>query len=192
MMPESSLFEGKRVRLSPISLELDASIIANWTYDLEFARFFRDDPPRPLAIFEIKKQIEDWQKKSEERRNSFYFSIKLKNDVATLIGILRIPYVEWNNQFAILYIYIAEKKDEIEYFQETANLVLSFLYNELNIHSVGVLSITSDQVETINAYLKVGFSIDVRMRETQYRKGKYLDEFCLGLLRQNWEKQDFK
>jgi RimJ/RimL family protein N-acetyltransferase len=116
----------------------------------------------------------------------------LKKDVSALIGIVRIPYVEWNNQYANLYINIAEKKDESEYFQETVRLVLNFLFNELNIHSLVVLSITSDHIETINAYLKVGFSIDVRLREAQYRKGKYLDELCLGILRPDLEKQEHK
>jgi hypothetical protein len=63
MMQESSLFDGEQVCLSPLSPELDAPIIASWTYDLEFSRFFRENSPRPLTVFEIKKQIEDWQKK---------------------------------------------------------------------------------------------------------------------------------
>ena len=41
-MLKSSLFEGERVHLLPLSPELDAPIIASWTFDLEFARFFRD------------------------------------------------------------------------------------------------------------------------------------------------------
>jgi len=189
-MLETSLFEGKRVRLSPLSPELDASIIASWSYDLEFSRFFRNNPPRPLAVFEIKKQIDDWQKKTEEKKCSYSFGIRLKKDDAPLIGIVRIPYVEWNNQFAVLYINIADKKSETDYFQETAKLVINFIFNELNIHSVAVLSISSDQIETISEYLKTGFSIDVRLREAQYREGKYLDELCLGILRPEWEGEE--
>jgi RimJ/RimL family protein N-acetyltransferase len=192
MMLISSLFEGEKVRLSPLSPELDAPIIASWTYDLEFSRFFRENPPRPLAIFEIRKQIEDWQKKSEEKRCSYYFAIRRKDGDTPLIGIVRIPYVEWNNQYATLYINIANKNDESQYFKETAKLVLNFLFNELNIHSAAVLSIASDQEETINAYLKEGFSIDVRLKEAQFGKGKYLDELCLGILRPEWLKQERK
>ena len=186
-MLETSLFEGERVCLSPLSPELDAPFIASWTYDLEFSRFFRNNPPRPLAVFEIKKQIEDWQKKTEEKKCSYYFGIRLKKEDAPLIGIVRIPFVEWNNQFASLSINIADKKNEADYFQETVGLVLNFLFNELNIHSAAVLSITSDKDETINEYLKTGFSIDVRLREAQYREGKYLDELSLGILRPEWE-----
>ena len=189
-MLKSSLFEGERVRLSPLLPELDAPIIASWTYDLEFSRFFRENPPRPLAIFEIKKQIEDWQKKSEEKKCSYYFAVRKKDSDTPLIGIVRIPYVEWNNQYATLYINIADKKDEAQYFKETAKLVLYFLFNELNIHSAAVLSIASDQEETINAYLKEGFSIEVQLKEAQFRNGKYLDELCLGILRPEWEKQE--
>jgi RimJ/RimL family protein N-acetyltransferase len=191
-MLEKSLFEGQHLYLLPLSPELDAPIIASWTYDLEFSRFFRENPPRPLAIFEIKKQIEDWQKKSEEKRNCYYFAIKLKKDDKSLIGIVRIPYVEWNNQFAVIYINIADKKNEADYFQETAGLVFNFLFNELNIHTVAVQSISSDQIETIDEYLKAGFSIDVRMREAQYRNGKYLDDLSLGILRSEWEKLEQK
>ena len=191
-MLETSLFDGEKIFLSPLSPELDAPIIASWTYDLESSRFFRENSPRPLAIFEIKKKIEEWQKKFEEKRSSFYFAIKSKKEDSALIGIVRIPYVEWNNQFAVLYINIADKKNEADYFQDTAGLVLNFLFNELNIHSAAVLSISSDQVETIEAYLKAGFSIDVRLKEAQFRNGKYLDELCLGLLRLDWVKQEQK
>ena len=186
-MLEKSLFESEHICLSPLSAELDSKIISSWTYDLELSRFFREDPPRPLAIFEMKKQIEDWQKKTEQKKCSYYFGIRLKKDDAPLIGIVRIPFVEWNNQFASLSINIADKKNEADYFQETVGLVLNFLFNELNIHSAAVLSITSDEDETINEYLKTGFSIDVRLREAQYREGKYLDELSLGILRPEWE-----
>lgn len=187
IMLETSLFESEKVRLSPLSPELDSPIIASWTYDLEFSRFFRSNPPRPLAVFEIKKQIEDWQKKTEEKKCSYYFAIKLKKDDTPLIGIVRIPYVEWNNQFATLSINIADKNDEADYFQATVKLVLNFLFNELNIHSAVVLSIASDQDKTINEYIKAGFTIDTRLREAQYRDGKYLDELSLGILRPEWE-----
>jgi RimJ/RimL family protein N-acetyltransferase len=192
MMLKSSLFDGEKVHLSPLSPELDAPIIASWTYDLEFSRFCRENSPRPLAVFEIKKQIEDWQKKSEEKRSSYYFAIRRKDGDYPLIGIVRIPYVEWNNQYATLYINIADKKDEAEYFEETTRLVLNFLFNELNIHSAAVLSISSDQGETISAYLKEGFSIDVQLKEAQFRNGNYLDELCLGILRPEWERKERK
>jgi RimJ/RimL family protein N-acetyltransferase len=192
MMFKSSLFEAERIRLLPLSPELDSPIIASWTFDLEFARFFRENPPRPLAVFEIKKQIEDWQKKSEEKRCSYYFAIRLKDGNTSLIGIVRIPYVEWNNQYATLYINIADKKNEAEYFKETTKLVLNFLFNELNIHSAAVVSISSDQEDTINAYLKEGFSIDFRLKEARYGNGKYLDELCLGILRPDWLKLEQK
>jgi diamine N-acetyltransferase len=192
MMFKSSLFEGERIHLSPLLPELDAPIIASWTSNLELARFFRDNPPRPLAVFEMKKQIEEWQKKSEEKRCSYYFAIRRKGSDNRLIGIVRIPYVEWNNQYATMYINIADKKDEAQFFKEASRMVLNFLFNELNIHSAAVLSIASDQEETINAYVKEGFSIDVRLKESQFRNGKYLDEFCLGLLRPDWVKLEQK
>jgi RimJ/RimL family protein N-acetyltransferase len=191
-MINKSLFEGEKICLSTLSPELDAPIIASWSYDLEFSRFFRENPPRPLAIFEIKKQIEEWQKKFEEKRSSYDFAIRCKNDDSALIGIMRIPNVEWNNQFAVLTINISNKKNEANYFQETVGLALNFLFNELNMHSVYVLSVSSDQVETIEEYLKAGFSIDVRLHEAQYRNGKYQDELCLGILRSNWVKQEKK
>ena len=52
-MNHRPLFEGRKLRLTPIDLEKDSAVVAQWTTDLVLARRLRSEQPvRPLAVFE--------------------------------------------------------------------------------------------------------------------------------------------
>ena len=186
-MAAIQLFVGKHVEITPVDPEKDSIIESFWTYDLEYTRHFSSRPPRPMAAFELKKTLEETQKEAEEKQRSFIFAVRLKKEKNNLIGIVRITYIEWNNQIANMYLHFADANTEKLYFNEVIRLILQFLFGELNMHYVGIMTIAADQTQTIAAYEQVGFRREVTLQKSLFRDGKYIDEIILGILRREWE-----
>jgi hypothetical protein len=61
-MIEPSLFEGKTIRFTAVDPEQDYKIESQWTYNLDFARRYREAPVRPLAPHELKKYYEKFER----------------------------------------------------------------------------------------------------------------------------------
>lgn len=186
-MVTTQLFLGKNIEITPVDPEKDSVIESLWTYNLEYTRHFSNHPPRPMAAFESKKNLEEAQKESEKKQRSFIFAVRLKKEKNRLIGMVRIPYIEWNNQIAHLYIYFDDPVAERQYFGEVIQLVLKFLFSELNMHYVAIMTIAIDQMQTIAMLEQAGFQREVTLQNSLFRDGKYIDEIILGILRQEWE-----
>ena len=56
------LYDGRNIRLTPIDLEKDPQIVANWTCRFEIARRLTDNAAHPLTVFEVKKVFEGMKK----------------------------------------------------------------------------------------------------------------------------------
>jgi hypothetical protein len=66
-MIETSLFEGKMIRMAGNRTDVDLQVISSWTYDLEIARRFLEKPARPVSAYELKKFFEAAQKRVKKR-----------------------------------------------------------------------------------------------------------------------------
>lgn len=186
-MVTTQLFTGKNVEITPVDPEKDSIVESLWTFNLEYTRHFNDRPPRPMAAFELKKYMEEAQKESEEKQRSFIFAVRLKKEKDRLIGMVRITHMEWNNQIAHLLIHFHDPVIEKLYFGEVIHLVLQFLFGELNMHYVGIMTIASDQAQTIALYEQAGFRREVTLQKSLFRDGKFINEIILGILRREWE-----
>jgi len=186
-MSEKQLFSGKRIELTAVDPENDSKVESLWTFDLEYTRHFSNRPPRPMAAFELRKALEESQKESEDKKRNFIFAIRTKKDKKGLIGIFRVPYIEWNNQVADIYMHFADPTTEKLYFKESIGLALYFLFEEMNMHHVAVMTIAADRTKTIENYEREGFEKEVVLKDSLFRDGKYIDEIILGILRQDWE-----
>ena len=77
---QTQLFEGSDIRFGPIDHEKDPAIVSRWTHDAGFMRMMYTDPMRPLAPWQVKKELEKLEKSLEEERNLFHFRIRARDD----------------------------------------------------------------------------------------------------------------
>ncbi len=68
------------------------------------------------------------------------------------------------------------------YGSDAIRTLLRFAFEEMNLHRV-YLRVYEDNARGIRAYEKCGFCIEGRLREANYRKGRYHDELIMGVLR---------
>jgi RimJ/RimL family protein N-acetyltransferase len=181
----SPLFESVNLRLTPLDVEKDSQVIAEWTYELETARKLRDDQPaRPMPVFEVKRVAEQWQKESDER-NSFLFAIRLQNN-DDVIGVIRINFISWVNGAAYFDLIIGEAEIKTKFGQEALELAMRFGFEEAGLFRMTAVIAEYDET-TSQLYKDAGFTLEVRQRQSLYWKARHWDKLHFGMLRPEWK-----
>ena len=184
-MNHRPLFEGRKLRLTPIDLEKDSPVVAQWTTDLVLARRLRfEQPARPLAVFEARKVLETWIKDNERLKNAFSYALRPLND-DSLIGMIGISGVMWVHGAAVLNLMIGNSENWSAYAQEALNLGLQYAFDELNLFRIQV-QVEENDVPGCELYSSANFFLEVRQRQAVYHQGRYWDRLHYGLLRPEW------
>ncbi len=183
---QTQLFEAQDVCLGPIDHEAHAEIESRWTHDAEFMRLMELKPVRPLTPAMVRKEYESIEKKMDEDRDLFYFTIRMRAD-DRLIGKAAVEWIDWTNGAAWLNLGIGSPEDRRKgYGSQALGLLLRYAFAELNLYRVGALVPSYNQgAEAI--FRKFGFMEEVRRREALDRDGRRWDLLIYGQLRSEWE-----
>ncbi|MBE0700009.1 MAG: GNAT family N-acetyltransferase [Anaerolineaceae bacterium] len=189
-MKHIPLFESKHLRLTPINLEKDMQSIASWTYDLDTAAKMREEQPaRPMAVFEVKKLYERWQKEAEDGNRQFLFAIRLREaEDGCVIGVLRITHVEWVHGAAYLDLIIGDEKNWQDFAREALDLGLRYAFEELSLFRVTAVIAEHNQLAN-DLFEQSRFTLEVRQRQAVYWNRRTWDKLYFGLLRPEWKMQ---
>lgn len=181
-----SLYEGEHICLGPIDHEKDPEIEAKWTHDAAYLRMLGADPVRPLSAAQLKKKYEAIEKEQEESRNSFYFTLRMRED-DRLIGFVLLTWIEWSNGNAWLRMGIGDPEARGHgYGSEALRLILRYAFAELNLHRLTV-AIPEYNAAALHIARKAGFVEEVRRRQAINRDGRRWDLLQFGILRSEWE-----
>lgn len=178
------LFEGQSIYLAAIDVEKDAAIESEWTMNLDYTRQFRDEPIRPLAVFELKKQYTDQSIQAQESRSEYHFAIHEK-DSDDLVGFIRLPHVSWSNRGADLILSVSEHDHRHQIEKEALTLILNYIFRELNLNRVSITAPEYDG-EAVSLYEGTGFILEARRRDALYSGGKHWAMLHFGMLSLEW------
>jgi len=189
-MKHLPLFESQHLRLTPINLEKDMQSIASWTYDLDTAAKMREDQPaRPMAVFEIKKLYESWQKDAEEGNRQFLFAIRIREaEESEIIGVVRITHVEWVHGAAYLDLILDNESHWLLYAREVLDLALRYAFEELSLFRVTTVIAEHNHLAN-DLFEQSRFTLEVRQRQALYWNRRTWDKLYFGLLRPEWKMQ---
>jgi len=181
----TQLFDGQDIRFGPIDHEKDSEIESKWTHNAEFMRLYDFEPARPMSAAMVKKQYEKLEKQIDERRNIYHFMIRAKAD-DRLIGKAAIQRIEWTNGNCMLRLGIGSADDQRQgYGTQALKMLLRFAFAELNMFRV-----TANAAEynegAIALLKKLGFTEEVRRRQSLEREGRRWDLLVFGLLKDEW------
>ncbi|MFL0245368.1 GNAT family N-acetyltransferase [Candidatus Clostridium stratigraminis] len=181
-MIKSGMLTGNKVRLGAINAE-DIETIASWYEDADFLRFFDKIPANPKS----KQELQQWIKDTQTSGKSYSFSIR-PIDKDEMVGYIELSNIQWWNGVANLGIGIGEKKYRGGGFgKEAMELILTFAFNELNLHRVQ-LNVFSYNMGAMSLYEKLGFKREGVYREFIHRDGKRWDMYLYGILWNEWKK----
>lgn len=179
----SELFEGKNIRFGAFDPERDAEAFSKWTHDTEYMRSIQFEPARPLSPFQIKKQLEEWQK--EEHEKLFFFVIRTRTDDRA-IGEARIYWVQWNHGTAMGQLGIGSPDDRDKgYDGEALDMLLQYVFEEMNLHHFAINTVENNTArqQLLECH---GFQCEVRRRQAIFRDGRYWDGLIYGILVEEW------
>lgn len=183
---QTQLFEARDIRFGPIDHEAHPEIESRWTHDAEFLRLMELKPARPLSPAMVKKQYESIEKKMDEEKNLFYFTIRARTD-DRLIGKAVIEWVNWANGNAWLVLGIGSPQDRRQgYGSQALEMLLRYAFDELSLFRV-TAAIPEYNEAALGLFRKFGFVEETRRRQALYRDDRRWDLMCYGLLRSEWE-----
>jgi len=183
----TQLFEGNDIHLTAIDAEKDALLESAWMHDLNFADLQRQGTFHHLSVVEAKKYFIDMQKEAAEKGNQFHFAIRMKSD-ERLIGFAHIAWVSWSNGSAFIRLVIAEPDDLGRYGQAALDMLLAYVFNELNLYRVTVI-LPEYNRGIAGLYEQAGFQLEVRLRDFYYRSERLWDQLIYGMLLDEWQKK---
>ncbi|MEW6404331.1 MAG: GNAT family protein [Chloroflexota bacterium] len=183
---QTQLFEARDIRFGPIDHEAHPAIESRWTHDAEFMRLVELKPARPLSPEMVKKQYESIEKKMDEEKNLFYFTIRLRAD-DRLIGKALIEYINWPNGNGWLVLGIGAREDRGKgYGTQALEMLLRYAFDELSLFRVSA-AIPEYNECALNLFGRFGFVEETRRRQALYRDDRRWDLMSFGLLRSEWD-----
>jgi len=191
MTIQTQLFEGALIRLAPIDHEKDAEVEARWTNDPHYLHALESKPAQPVSPAQMKKKYEAIEKQLEESKNSFYFTIRSRED-NRLLGFVRLEWIEWTHGTGNLKMGIGDAGERGKgYGSEALRLLLRYAFDELNLYRLSAM-LGGDNPAGLRFFERHGFMQEVRRREALQRGGKFYDVVHLGLLAEEWRSKNPK
>jgi RimJ/RimL family protein N-acetyltransferase len=177
------------VSLGPIDPEQDAEIESRWTQNADYLHLLNIEPSRPLSPYQVKKKYEHIEKKVDESKSLFYFSIRKRKD-DRLVGFVKIFWIAWTHGSGFVQLGIGAPADRGQGFgDETLQLLLRYAFDELNLFHLTAMLPEYNQV-ALRLFEKLGFVEEVRRRQAMNRDGRRYDIIQMGLLMDEWKVQE--
>lgn len=174
------MIRGRKVNLVAVSTSY-LPYYVRWINDPEVTDMLGD------FRFPISKGKElDWLEGHMSNSDSTHvFTVLTKNGEP--IGNIGFNRMDYQNSYAVLGIMIGEKGFWGKgYGTDAIKTLLRFGFQELGLNKIE-LAVDVLNERAISCYKKCGFVVEGRLRKNRFYKGKYCDEFCMGLLRDEWE-----
>ncbi|MHA2006838.1 MAG: GNAT family N-acetyltransferase [Promethearchaeota archaeon] len=178
------MLKGDRVTLGPIKREYIESYL-KWFNDPEISQFV--NAFRPLT----RMMEEDWIENLKRRHDTIYFAITISEEdlEEKLIGNCSLHDIDWKNRVCRVGIMIGEKEYQSRgYGTEAMELLLDYGFWTVNLNRIQ-LHVYDFNVRAINSYNKIGFIEEGRMRQAQFKNGKYYDIIIMSILQDEWLKR---
>lgn len=141
--------------------------------------------PYPATV----ESVIERSKAKKDPKECGEFAIIL-NDTGEYIGNISYNNVDWKNRNCEIAIIIGEEKHRNKgYGTEALNLLLDFIFNELNLHRIE-LKVYDFNERAIKCYEKCGFKKEGLLREVTYKHGKYINEYVMAILKSDFIKQN--
>lgn len=180
----NDILRGQLVRLTSEDPETLAKLFSQWGADSEYSRLLNWDPACRFSV----KTAQKWLEKEAEKDNNHFFAIRtLEGD--KVIGEINLDGIRLNHRDCFVGIGLGEREYWGKgYGTDAMRIILRYAFTELNLHRV-TLDVFEYNPRGVRSYEKAGFVHEGRERGTLLREGKRWDLIFMGILREDWIKQ---
>lgn len=176
---------GKRIRLRG-NERGDLPKFVEWLNDPEVRRYLSVSMPISQAAEE--QWFENMLKRPPEEQS---LGIEIKDgETWRLIGNCGIFDIKWRTRCAEVGLFIGEKSYwNMGYGTEVMRLLLHHGFGTLNLNRI-FLRVDAENLGGIRSYEKAGFIHEARLRESDFREGRYCDDLIMSVLRSEWTPEE--
>ena len=176
---------GKNIILRPLSLR-DAVHFYQWLNDREVTQFLEMYDKTPPTL----KQERDYIIKKKRSNDAIQFSINTTEGVH--IGTIALDKIDALHKRALFGIFIGNKRYWGQGLgTQATKMILEYGFGKLRLNRI-YLAVHAYNIRGLKAYKKAGFIVEGRFRDHIYRKGAYHDEIRMGILKNDWLKNNKK
>lgn len=173
---------GERIRLRAMTRQ-DLPLFVRWFNDPEVTAYL--DHAWPLSPEEEERWFQTMLQRPETER-PLVIEVRQDDETWLPIGNCSFHRIDWRNRSAEVGVAIGEKAYwDQGYGTEALRLLLALGFDELNLHRI-FLRVNAENRRAIAAYRKVGFVEEGRLRQAEYRRGRYHDMLIMSILRPEW------
>jgi diamine N-acetyltransferase len=177
------MISGERVRLRAIERE-DIVRFVEWLNDPEVTEGLLIR--LPLSSWDETRWFENLANQPVEER-PLALEARLPGKLWTHIGNAGLQQIDWSNRSAEFGIFIGEKTFwNNGYGSEATRLILKHGFETLNLNRI-YLHVFESNPRAIHVYEKIGFVREGKLRQANYRNGRYGDELIMSMLRSEWD-----
>jgi RimJ/RimL family protein N-acetyltransferase len=179
------MLKGEKVKLGPVKREYIESYL-KWLNDPDLTQYLSGF----LPLTRMKE--EDWIENLKNRNDTIVFGILLldENSGEKLIGNCGLHEIDWKNRVAEVGIMIGEKELHGKgYGTEAMEIILEYGFETVNLNRIQ-LHVYDFNIRAIKSYNKIGFIEEGRMRQAQFKNGKYHDMILMSMLHEEWVKKN--
>lgn len=172
---------GKRIRLRR-NERIDLPKFVEWLNDPEVRHYLSMSLPISQAAEE--QWFENMLKRPPEEQS---LGIEIKDgDGWRLVGNCSIFDINWRARSAEVGLFIGDKTCWNKGFgSEVMRLLLCLGFETMNLNRI-YLRVDSENRGGIRAYEKAGFVHEARLRESNFRDGRFCDDLIMSVLRSEW------
>jgi diamine N-acetyltransferase len=168
---------GKQIYLRPFDVE-DAAVACAWLNDPEVRVHIRRDWPLTLAA------EQGFIQQMSQSTQDVVLVIVLRSE-GKPIGLCGLHKIDSRNRHAEFGIAIGDKSHWGQgHGSEATKLLIDYAFDTLNLNRVH-LQVYEDNPRALRCYEKLGFVREGRLRQEDFRRGKYRDLIIMALLRED-------
>ncbi len=178
------MWKGRKIVLRSVELR-DAKTIQKWYVDKEFRLAY--DEYSSVDIDSISKEISSSRGDIiNPRTEKVVFMVERKSDLRP-IGMACLRHIDRNNGNAEIVLGIGEKDMRLAgYGIDVLIVLLDLVYYELGMEKAYLKSYDNQNLGLRSA-LNFGFIKEGKLRKQAFIEGKYIDQWILGLLKDEYE-----
>lgn len=172
----SNKIEGENIYLREMELRDVSELYLKWMKDKQVIKYLESR----FTEYDMEK-LKSYVSQIKEDKFNLLFTINLKfNDKH--IGNIKLGPINTHHKFAEIGIMIGEELGWGKgYGTEAIKLITKYGFEELKLHKL-IAGTYSNNIGSIKAFIKAGFTIEGRLIRKFQSKGDYVDQVLLGIL----------
>ncbi len=182
---DNNLFNGKLVRLKAVDPQEMAEAYSRWARDSEYWRLMSSEPAQAMSV----KSTREWLERElyKDPPGFTMFAIHtLEED--KLVGEVGFEDGELPDGETFVALGIGDRENWGKGFGTDAlRVILRWAFTERNLQRIS-LTVSEYNARAVRSYLKAGFVEEGRLRSYENRAGRRYDLIYMGILREEWEK----